>query len=96
MSFSVDQIKHLYDFQSHYLDRRGHQYHYLDEGQGDPLVMLHGNPSWSFMYRELVRAFRDSYRTVVPDHMGCGFPTSLPARSIPIRWRKGFLIWRHC
>ena len=72
MSFSVDQIKHLYDFQSHYLDRRGHQYHYLDEGQGDPLVMLHGNPSWSFMYRELVRAFRDSYRTVVPDHMGCG------------------------
>lgn len=72
MSFSVDQIKHLYDFQSHYLTRERHRYHYLDEGEGRPLVMLHGNPSWSFMYRDLVRAFRDSHRIVVPDHIGCG------------------------
>ncbi|TDI10969.1 MAG: alpha/beta fold hydrolase [Acidobacteria bacterium] len=79
MSFSVDQLKHLYDFQSHYLNRRGYQYHYLDEGQGEPLVMLHGNPSWSFMYRELVRAFRDTHRTVVPDHMGCGLSDKPPS-----------------
>ena len=78
MSFSVDQIKHLYDFQSHYLNRRGYQYHYLDEGQGEPLVMLHGNPSWSFMYRELVRGFRNTYRTVVPDHIGCGLSDKPP------------------
>jgi haloalkane dehalogenase len=72
MTFSVDQIKHLYNFQSHFLTLNGYKYHYLDEGQGDPLVMLHGNPSWSFMYRELVRSLRDSYHTVVPDHIGCG------------------------
>ncbi len=78
MSFSVDQIKQLYDFQSHYLKRQGYRYHYLDEGQGESLVMLHGNPSWSFMYRELVRAFRDRYRTVVPDHIGCGLSDKPP------------------
>ncbi|MDA2927284.1 alpha/beta fold hydrolase [Acidobacteria bacterium AH-259-G07] len=72
MSFSVDQIRHLYDFQSHYLDRNGHKYHYLDEGYGKPVVMIHGNPSWSFMYRELVVSLRGSYRVIVPDHMGCG------------------------
>src|SRR6478752_4692254 len=50
----------------------GLNYHYLDEGQGEPVVMLHGNPSWSFYYRGLVEALRDSYRTIVPDHIGCG------------------------
>ncbi len=48
-------------------------YHYLDEGSGPPVVMVHGNPSWSFYYRKLVLALRDSYRCIVPDHMGCGF-----------------------
>jgi len=72
MSFSVDRIRHLYDFQSHYLDLEGQRYHYLDEGQGAPVVMVHGNPSWSFMYRELVRSLRRSCRVIAPDHMGCG------------------------
>ena len=48
-------------------------YHYLDEGSGPPVVMVHGNPSWSFYYRNLVLALRDRYRCIVPDHMGCGF-----------------------
>ena len=72
MSFSVDHIRHLYDFQSHYLDLEGQRYHYLDEGQGEAVVMVHGNPSWSFMYRELARSLRKTYRVIVPDHMGCG------------------------
>ncbi|MFO0908178.1 MAG: alpha/beta fold hydrolase [Isosphaeraceae bacterium] len=47
--------------------------HYLDEGQGEPVVMLHGNPSWSFYYRRLVEALAPAgYRTIVPDHVGCG------------------------
>lgn len=62
----------LYPFQSHYLDRNGLRLHYLDEGAGPPVVMLHGNPSWSFYYRELVRGLRHDYRCVVPDHLGCG------------------------
>jgi len=62
----------LYPFASHSLKLDSHQYHYLDEGQGQPLLMLHGNPTWSFYYRNLILAFRDSYRCVVPDHMGMG------------------------
>ena len=36
------------------------------------MVMVHGNPSWSFYYRNLVLALRDRYRCIVPDHIGCG------------------------
>ena len=46
--------------------------HYLDEGSGEPLLMVHGNPTWSFYWRNLVLGFRDQWRTVVPDHVGCG------------------------
>ena len=51
----------------------GHTLSYLDEGQGSPIVMLHGNPTWSFYYRNLVSLLQNSYRVIVPDHMGCGF-----------------------
>ena len=54
------------------LDLGGLRYHYLDEGGGEPVVMLHGNPSWSFSYRRLVEALAPTYRTIVPDHIGCG------------------------
>jgi pimeloyl-ACP methyl ester carboxylesterase len=54
------------------LDRGGLKYHYLDEGEGEPVVMVHGNPTWSFYYRGLVEGLRGSYRTIVPDHIGCG------------------------
>ena len=46
--------------------------HYLDEGRGQTVVMLHGNPNWSYYYRNLVTALRDDYRCLVPDHIGCG------------------------
>lgn len=62
----------LYPFTSHYLRLDGHAYHYLDEGRGEPLLLVHGNPTWSFYWRELVLGLRDSYRVIVPDHMGCG------------------------
>src|SRR6516165_1806772 len=53
-------------------DRDGLRFHYLDEGKGEPVVMLHGNPTWSFHYRVLVEALRPDYRVIVPDHIGCG------------------------
>ena len=65
---------HLYPFDSHWLDLGGIRMHYLDEGPADaPVVlMLHGNPTWSFYYRKLVLALRGRYRCLVPDHIGCG------------------------
>ncbi len=65
-------VTELYPFASHFLELNGLHYHYLDEGAGDPVVMLHGNPTWSFYYRNLVLGLRDSYRIIVPDHIGCG------------------------
>ncbi len=45
---------------------------YLDEGQGHPVLMVHGNPTWSYYYRHLVLALRGNHRCIVPDHIGMG------------------------
>jgi haloalkane dehalogenase len=70
----VEIPKQLYPFSSHFLELRGQRMHYLDEGPRDaPVVlMLHGNPTWSFYYRNLVKALRGQFRCIVPDHLGCG------------------------
>lgn len=62
----------LYPFQRNRLDLEGLKLHYLDEGLGEVVVGVHGNPSWSFYYRDLVRDLRRDHRVVVPDHIGCG------------------------
>ncbi len=66
----------LYPFPEHHLDLDGLRYHYVDEGNiGDgrsPMVMVHGNPSWSFYYRNLIKAFSNSHRCIAMDHIGCG------------------------
>jgi cis-3-alkyl-4-acyloxetan-2-one decarboxylase len=67
-----DDWRSLYPFESHWLSIQGLRYHYLDEGQGPALVLLHGNPTWSFYWREMVLALRGKYRVIVPDHIGCG------------------------
>lgn len=63
----------LYPFQSNYLALGNNNLHYLDEGKGSAMLMVHGNPTWSFYYRNLVLAFRGHFRCVVPDHIGCGY-----------------------
>ncbi len=52
--------------------------HYLDEGDGFPVLMLHGNPTWSFLYREVITALRDSCRCIAPDYPGFGFSEHPP------------------
>ena len=62
----------LYPFESHELRLDGVRYHYLDEGAGETLLLVHGNPTWSFYWRNLVLGLRGKYRLIVPDHIGCG------------------------
>ncbi|QYJ88389.1 MULTISPECIES: alpha/beta fold hydrolase [Shewanella] len=62
----------LFPFKRNYLDRNGHKLQYVNEGQGEPVVMVHGNPSWSFYYRNLVTALSPNHQCIVPDHIGCG------------------------
>lgn len=67
------QIKKEYPFESHYLKLNGHKLHYIDEGQGpEVFVLVHGNPTWSFYYRNIIKELRSDYRVVAIDHMGCG------------------------
>ncbi|MCH8056055.1 MAG: alpha/beta fold hydrolase [Deltaproteobacteria bacterium] len=73
MCAQPDSFRVLYPFESHFLDLGGIRYHYLDEGHGEPIVMLHGNPTWSFYYRHLITALRGRYHVIAPDHVGCGF-----------------------
>ncbi len=62
----------LYPFASHRLETAAGAMHYLDEGQGEPILCVHGNPTWSFYWRAVVEHFRGTHRVVAPDHLGCG------------------------
>ncbi|MGE0607606.1 MAG: alpha/beta fold hydrolase [Pirellulales bacterium] len=73
----------LYPFSSHHVQVDDLRYHYLDEGAGETLLLVHGNPTWSFYWRRLVLALRGRYRLIVPDHIGCGLsdkPQDYPYR----------------
>ena len=76
--------RHLYPFRSNFLTVNGLAYHFLDEGRGEPILMVHGNPTWSFYFRSLVIALRDHFRVIVPDHIGCGLSDK------PVAARYGF------
>ncbi len=65
--------KKEYPFAHNYLELPMGRLHYVDEGKGDhALVMVHGNPSWSFCYRHLVKGLSDNYRCIAADHIGFG------------------------
>ncbi len=61
----------------------GLRYHYVDEGSGPTLLLVHGNPTWSFAWRNLIKALSARYRVLAVDHIGCGFsdkPQNYPYR----------------
>ncbi|MBD3400950.1 MAG: alpha/beta fold hydrolase [Candidatus Coatesbacteria bacterium] len=66
----------LYPFENRYLELEGHTIHYVDEGAGPTLLLLHGNPAWSFLYREIIQGLRDRFRCVALDYPGFGLSTA--------------------
>ena len=62
----------LYPFESRFAEIDGARVHYVDEGDGPPLLLLHGNPTWSFLYRDIVRGLSDRFRCVALDYPGFG------------------------
>jgi haloalkane dehalogenase len=62
----------LYPFDSRYAEVGGARVHYVDEGSGPPLLLLHGNPTWSFLYRDVIKGLRDRFRCIAPDLPGFG------------------------
>lgn len=61
-----------YPFQSHFFKVNGQNLHYIDEGEGDVILLVHGTPSWSFDYRHLIKAFSKTHRCIAIDHIGFG------------------------
>ncbi len=68
-----------YPFKSHFVTVDGQRIHYVDEGKGETLLMLHGNPTWSYLYRHVILGLGGEFRCVAPDHLGFGF-SDKPAR----------------
>jgi haloalkane dehalogenase len=61
-----------FPFAPHYVDQDGLRMHYLDEGSGDPVLCLHGEPTWSFLYRKMIPVLAGVARVVAPDYFGFG------------------------
>ncbi|MFW5925304.1 MAG: alpha/beta fold hydrolase [Myxococcota bacterium] len=62
-----------YPFQSRFVTVDGQRMHYVDEGSGETILLLHGNPTWSYLYRHIIGDLAKDYRCVAPDHLGFGF-----------------------
>lgn len=67
-------IREEYPFEPHFFEGTGRAQHYLDEGprDGECLFFVHGNPTWSYAWRKLIKRFSIDHRCVAPDHIGCG------------------------
>jgi haloalkane dehalogenase len=61
-----------FPYQPHYVEVNGLRMHYVDEGQGEIILCLHGEPSWSYLYRKMIAILSQSYRVVAPDFIGFG------------------------
>jgi len=68
----------LFPYDQKRIEIEGHELAYVDEGEGPPLLMLHGNPTWSFVYRDVIGGLKDRFRCIAPDLPGFGFSTPAP------------------
>jgi haloalkane dehalogenase len=69
----------LYPFADRVADVDGVRVHFVDDGSGPPLLLLHGNPTWSFLYRDVIAGLRDRFRCIAPDYPGFGLSGPAPA-----------------
>lgn len=67
-----NHIRAEYPFSPNWFSTGDHKLHYVDEGEGSSVVMIHGNPTWSFYYRNLIKSLEPNHRCLALDNMGCG------------------------
>src|SRR2546428_4773965 len=85
--FEVDRAE--YPFADRWLERGGSALHYVDEGAGPPVGMLHGNPTWSFLYRNVIKQLGGACRSIAPDYPGFGLSDHPPRYGYKIRRASG-------
>jgi haloalkane dehalogenase len=61
-----------YDFAPHYFEQYGLRMHFVEEGDGAPILLLHGEPTWAFLYRKLIPPLANVGRVIAPDYFGFG------------------------
>jgi cis-3-alkyl-4-acyloxetan-2-one decarboxylase len=81
-------VRRVYPFGSHWMKVNGFDLHYVDEGAGEPIVMVHGNPTWSFYFRHLISGLRCRYRVIAMDHIGCGLSEKPDPRRYDFRLKS--------
>lgn len=89
LSIRDETFQGLYPFTPHYYSHQGLDIHYVDEGSGEPLVMVHGDPTWGFLYRNFIPPLSQHHRCIVPDHMGMG-KSAIPKE------RSMYRLEQHC
>jgi len=67
-----ETFKGTFPYKAHYQEINGFQMHYVDEGNGEPIVMFHGMPTWAYLYRNFIKVLSKNNRVIVPDQMGFG------------------------
>jgi cis-3-alkyl-4-acyloxetan-2-one decarboxylase len=72
-------------FPPHFCDAAGFRQHYVDEGSGRPVLLLHGQPTWGYLYRRFIPPLAQMHRVIVPDHMGFGKSETPPDREYTLR-----------
>jgi haloalkane dehalogenase len=80
-----------YAFEPHYVEQDALRLHYVDEGEGDPVLLLHGEPTWAFLYRKLIPPLAGVARVVAPDYLGFGRsdkPTRVEDYSYDLHYRS--------
>ena len=75
-----------FPFAPHYQTVNGFEMHFVDEGAGEPIVLVHGDPTWGYLYRMFIPALSGRRRCIVPDHMGMG-KSGTPRDPYPYRLR---------
>jgi pimeloyl-ACP methyl ester carboxylesterase len=73
-----------YPFAPNYRHVNGFNMHFVDEGEGDPIVLLHGDPTWGYLWRNFIPVLSERARCIVPDHMGMG-KSEVPRQPYPYR-----------
>ena len=71
-SIKNEDFQGTFPFKPNYKEINGFQMHYVDEGQGEPIVCVHGEPTWGYLYRKFILELSKTNRVIVPDHMGFG------------------------
>ena len=97
----LEQIRSIFPFKPHFktlshpMDMGAREQdatvHYVDEGEGEPIVFIHGNPTWSFYFRKVILKLKDHHRCVALDHIGCGLSEKDPSFRYDLKSRGIFL-----